>query len=127
MLGYISKKKGISFAQQKADEHRMINLIYRMRSKATHEMTGLGEESFGRSESDYKIMEPYYCNVGRTYIEDGKIVRDNIYELVIPNAFIRNILTDCIDSYLAECSKQCRFPFSHNQMTRKHLLSWYDK
>lgn len=124
ILDYLSRKRGIEFAEQKRKEHQLISLIYRMRSKAVHEMSGLGES---RCFSEYPIpQEPYYRDVGRGYVLNGDFVSDDVCELVIPNAFIRNILQDCIVGYLDECREQKRFPFANNGMTRKHRLSWYD-
>lgn len=124
ILDYIAKRKGPKFAQKKKEEHEFISLIYRMRSKAVHEMSGLGENtSFIKH---LMPQEPYYHDVGRGYVLDGDIVFDDICELVIPNAFIRNILQDCVDGYLDECEKKSRFPFENNSITRKYRLSWYD-
>ena len=123
ILDYIAQKKSSQFAEKKRQEHQFISLIYRMRSKAVHEMSGLGETSFYR---EYLPKEPYYRDVGRGYVLNGDIVSDDICELVIPNAFIRNILQDCVDGYLNECKELKRFPFENNRITRKHRLSWYD-
>ena len=124
ILDYIAKQKGQKFAEKKKEEHQFISLIYRMRSKAVHEMSGLGESTSFRQ---YLMpQEPYYRDVGRSYVLNGNLVSDNVYELVIPNAFIRNILQDCVNCYLEECKEQKRFPFDNNSMLRKHRLSWYD-
>lgn len=125
ILNYIEKKKGPDFAAQKAKEHRLIELIYRMRSKATHEMAGLGQETVLKKQ--HHFMEPYYRDAGRLYVMDNKVVSDDVCELIIPNRFVQAILADCIDGYLTECRDKCREPFSNNGMTRKHLLSWYDR
>lgn len=125
ILDYIERKKGHAFAAKKSEEHQLISLLYRMRSKAVHEMSGLGENLPWNKE--VKPIEPYYHDVGRSYVEDGYLVRDNVVELVIPNIFVRNILADCIDGYLTDCLENKRFPFSNNCLTRKHRLSWYDK
>lgn len=123
ILDYIAQKKSSQFAEKKRQEHQFISLIYRMRSKAVHEMSRLGETSFYR---EHLPKEPYYRDVGRGYVLNGDIVSDDICELVIPNAFIRNILQDCVDGYLNECRELKRFPFENNRITRKHRLSWYD-
>ena len=97
-----------------------------MRSKAVHEMSGLGEN--WRSEGKHHLpKEPYYRDVGRDYVQGEEWVSDNVIELVIPNVFVRNILADCIDGYLEDCSNDKRFPFSNNHMTRKPNLTWYDR
>lgn len=125
ILDHIKTKKGADFAEKKAKEHQVISLLYRMRSKAVHEMSGLGQSM--NFHSELKPKEPYYRDVGRSYVEGENIVSDDVVELVIPNVFIRSILLDCIDGYLAECREKRRFPFSNNHMTRKPNLSWYDR
>lgn len=125
ILDYISKKKGPECAEKKKREHQFISLIYRMRSKAVHEMSGLGESA--SFIQHLMPQEPYYHDVARGYVLNGNVVSDDVYELVIPNAFIRNVLQDCVNGYLQECREQKRFPFDNNDMLRKHRLSWYDK
>ena len=124
ILDYISQKIRPEFADKKKREHQLISLIYRMRSKAVHEMSGLGESRC--SLQYFTPQEPYYRDVGRGYVLNGDWVSDDICELMIPNVFIRNILQDCAAGYLDECREQKRFPFANNGMTRKHRLSWYD-
>lgn len=126
VLGYVRQKKNAQYAEKLAKEHRLINLIYRMRSKAVHEMSGLGE-TWSIEEKDFKPTEPYYRDVNRTYVDGNELVSDDVIELVIPNVFIRTILVDCIEGYLTNCKVMRRLPFSNNQLTRKHELSWYDK
>lgn len=125
ILRYIEQKKGTNVANKFAHEHQLISLLYRMRSKAVHEMSGLGE-AWHNEEKHMQPTEPYYRDVGRGYVQGDEWVSDNAIELVIPNAFIRNILVDCIEGYLFDCEEAKRFPFSNNHMTRKHKLSWYD-
>jgi hypothetical protein len=125
ILQYIEQKKGADAATKLAQEHQMISLLYRMRSKAVHEMSGLGE--VWHNEGKHMMpTEPYYRDVGRGYVQGEELISDNAIELVIPNVFIRNILADCIEGYLEDCKIAKRFPFSHNHMTRKSKLSWYD-
>ena len=124
ILDYISQKISPEFAEKKKREHQLISLIYRMRSKAVHEMSDLGESRC--SLQYFTPQEPYYRDVGRGYVLNGDWVSDDICELMIPNVFIRNILHDCAAGYLDECREQKRFPFANNGMTRKHRLSWYD-
>lgn len=126
ILAYVEKKKGHDFAARMKKDHQLISLLYRMRSKAVHEMSGLGEV-WKPEKRDFMPSEPYYRDVGRCYVQDGTWVSDDVIELVIPNAFVRNILSDCIEGYLSDCKDTKRFPFSNNHMTRKHVLSWYDK
>lgn len=124
ILTYISQKKGPQFAEKMMREHQMISLLYRMRSKAVHEMSSLGQRLQGNER--FAPTEPYYRDVGRLYVLNGDVVSDNAYELIIPNAFIRNILQDCVDGYLSACREKKRFPFENNSMSRKYRLTWYD-
>ena len=125
ILDYIEKKKGVDFAHKMIKEHQFISLIYRMRSKAVHEMSGLGETISRRNELCPK--EPYYIDMSRMYVQGEDVVSDDVIELIIPNIFLRNILEDCIEGYLKDCAEDNRFPFSNNHITRKFRLSWYDK
>ncbi len=125
ILDYIERKMGKPYADKKAQEHQLITLLYRMRSKAVHEMSGLGES---RTDlPDLRPVVPYYRDVGRGYVLDGNWVSDNVIELVFPNVFIRSILVDCINGYLEACKANRHFPFSNNGITRKPNLTWYDK
>ena len=125
ILDYIVRKNGPEFAAKKSKDHQLISLLYRMRSKAVHEMSGLGQSL--RLHKELKPSEPYYREVGRSYVENEHWVHDDVIELVVPNIFVRNILVDCINGYLADCLENKRLPFSNNCLTRKHRLSWYDK
>lgn len=122
ILDYL-KKKEINI--YKKEEHEFVSLIYRMRSKAVHEMSRHGKENccFDQELPD----EPYYRQVMRGYKLEESIVLDEVVELIIPNKFIRKILVDCIEGYIAECIENKREPFSNNRLTRKFRLSWYDK
>ena len=126
ILIYIEGKKGKEYSAKLAKDHQFISLLYRMRSKAVHEMSGLGE-IWNLEKKDRIPEEPYYRDVGRGYVQEDEWVSDDVIELVIPNKFVRNILADCIEGYLADCKNLKRFPFSNNHMTRKHKLSWYDR
>lgn len=126
ILSYIETKQGGDFVAKMKKDHQLISLLYRMRSKAVHEMSGLGE-IWHLEKKGPTPTEPYYRDVGRGYVLGDEWVSDNVIELVIPNIFVRNILADCIDGYLLDCKENKRFPFSNNHMTRKHKLSWYDK
>lgn len=125
ILNYIEKKEGSDYRKKKEREHSFISLIYRMRSKAVHEMSGLGRPL---GFEDHRAQtEPYYLDTDRIYVANGNVVRDHVFELVIPNVFIRGILEDCITGYLEDCQSQHRHPFSNDGITRKCWLSWYDK
>ena len=125
ILAYIKDKLAPDIYEKRKKEHQFIRLLYRMRSKCVHEMTGLGESM--RFNEEAKPAEPYYRDLTRCYVEDGYYHSEDVIELVIPNGFVRNILADCINGYLEECLVNKRVPFSNNHIKRKHKLSWYDK
>ena len=124
ILEYIKNEYGKDLADKLEKEHKIISLIYRMRSKAVHEMSGLGESS--AKTKDMYPNTPHYRDVSRIYVYEGNVVSDDVVELVIPNHFLRNILSDCIDGYLEDCKKNKRAPFSNNKIYRLNNLSWYD-
>ena len=123
ILWYVKNKKGVDIAQKYAEDHRLISLIYKMRSKAVHEMSGIGR-SIKALDGDLP-NEPYYMDIDRMDVDGEYIVAKNIIELVIPNSFLFNILKDCVDGYLSDCELNRRKPFSNN-IKRKCHLSWYD-
>ena len=110
---------------RKLERHRLIRLIYRLRSKVTHELSALGDEH--PLMKPYQCGEPYYREVGRKYIEDGNVVSDHVYELIIPNEFIREIMLDCMDHYLMECVENDHAPFENNSFMRRFRITWYDR
>ena len=124
-LDFVLVKDVIHSISKKEKGHKFVSLIYRMRSKAVHEMSkhGKGDPFFDKELPE----EPYYRQIMRGYKQDGKFAHDEVVELIIPNKFIRKILVDCIDGYIAECKENKRRPFSNNRLTRKFRLSWYDQ
>ena len=121
---YLKRKYSEGSVENVLHEHKLISLIYRMRSKAVHEMSGLGE-SFMKM-IDVFPNEPYYRDVSRLYVYEGNVVSDDVFELVIPNKFLRNILSDCIEGYLEDCKIDKHSPFSNNNISRLYRLSWHD-
>ncbi len=121
----LRKTKSEEHVTRKLERHRLIRLIYRLRSKVTHEMSALGDEH--PLMKPYQSGEPYYREVGRKYIEDGNVVSDHVYELIIPNVFIREIMLDCMDHYLTECAENDHAPFENNSFMRRFRITWYDR
>ncbi|MGN0961565.1 MAG: hypothetical protein ACI4PF_05150, partial [Christensenellales bacterium] len=74
ILKYLSNKYGKEFATSIAKDHQIISLIYQMRNKAVHEMSGLGESL--KKTIDMYPNEPYYRDVGRLYIHEDNVVSD---------------------------------------------------
>ena len=127
LLKYIQKKDSSGKKLDKLKKkHTLLNLIYTRRSKLVHEMNNLGGEKFWESEN--KFREPYYRKMGRLYEYDGDIVFDNVFQLVIPNKFLSDLATICINNYLDYCIDNNQYPFKNNMnFCRRVELSWTDE
>lgn len=118
------ESKGIQNINNYKIKHRYVDLLYKMRSKLSHELSASGSVlpmGMGEAES-----LPYYMSVSRVYSIDEKIIEDDIWELVVPVGFIEQLLRDCLDNYLKFCEETLRDPFSNNKFERKFRLAWYD-
>lgn len=125
ILSIIERQEGSKIKERYRERHKFISLLYKMRSKAVHELSSLGSE-IKFDKDDCKKL-PYYRFAGRMYEKDGFVVSDNIYELVIPNEFIYDLALNCIDNYLEYCINQKRLPFKNNSnFSRKVCLAWTD-
>lgn len=128
LLKYISGKESVSEKQfeKLKSNHTLLNLIYTRRSKLVHEMSNLGGEYSWEKEKGY--AEPYYREMGRLYEAKGNIVYDNVFQLVIPNAFICDLATICINNYLDYCDDRKQYPFKNNMnYCRRVGLTWVDQ
>lgn len=103
--------------------HRMINLIYKMRSKAVHELSPLGMEScYALNEG---LDKPHYRDVLRLFKSDDNIASSNVFELVIPSDFIYLLTQNVVDNYLDWCDEEQRMPFENNSNFKRLVsISW---
>lgn len=116
--------KGVQNIDDYQRKHRYVDLLYKMRSKLSHELSTSGSVSpMGLGEVE---PLPYYISVSRVYSIDEEIKEDDIWELVVPVEFIEQLLLDCLDNYLEFCKETQRDPFSNNKFERKFRLAWYD-
>jgi len=116
--------KGQPYIDEYKRKHRYVDLLYKMRSKLSHELSTSGSISpMGLGEL---VPLPYYLSVSRVYSIDENIIEDDIWELVIPVEFIERLLRDCLGNYLKFCRETQRDPFSNNKFERKFRLAWYD-
>ena len=116
--------KGLQNIDDYKRKHRYVDLLYKMRSKLSHELSTSGSISpMGLGE---KEPLPYYISVSRVYSIDDEIIEDDIWELVVPVEFIEQLLRDCLCNYLSFCKEKQRDPFSNNKFERKFRLAWYD-
>ena len=126
LLKLIERDYGANIAERFKKRHTLINLLYKMRSKSVHELSRMGGANKWEIQAGYD--EPFYRDLGRIYTRNGKIVCDNIFELVFPNGFIYNLAVNVIGNYLNECDKQQRLPFENNSNFRRDVTyTWNDK
>lgn len=105
-------------------KHRYVDLLYKMRSKLSHELSTSGSLILpGLGESE---ILPFYMSVTRLYNLDGEPFEDNIWELTVPVEFIEELLINCLENYLKFCMESQRDPFENNKFERKFRLAWYD-
>ena len=123
LLRLIERDKGSKEANKYRRKHSLIFLLYKMRSKAVHELSRMGRDNKWETNHD----EPFYRDVKRIYTRDGNIVSDDVLELVFPNKFIYNLALNVIENYLSECEKQQRLPFENNSnFKRGVVITWND-
>lgn len=108
-------KDMINFAnnnQINTDKHRYINLIYKCRSKLTHEFIDIG--------SHFKCLE---SNETINYLSCGKFKSDDIdWKISIPYSFLKNLFIECLDGYISYCKNKKIDPFENS----KDYMYWYE-
>ena len=113
------------FKEEKANnllkDHRYVDLLYRLRCRASHEFSQSG---ISKNENH---AEPYYISCYRVYVKDENIVEDNVWKLNIPSKFLKELCLNCIDNYLEECLNTNSLPVSNDGMGRLCELSWYNR
>lgn len=124
LLAYIQQNCDEKLCSRLFKEHSVVRLLYQMRSKIVHELSGLGSEN--KWDKNDKKVEPYYRDMGRMYVYDGNVISDDVYELVFPVSFIRSLAENCIYNYLDICMIEHRYPFSREWPKRNMTLCWYD-
>jgi hypothetical protein len=116
--------KGVQKIEIYKTKHRYVNLLFKMRSKISHELSAPSSVSpMGLGEAE---PIPYYMSVSRVYNIDENIIKDDIWELAVPVEFIEQLLRECLGNYLDFCKETQRDPFSNNKFERKFRLAWYD-
>lgn len=107
--------KGMNLNQidpKRVDKHSYIKLLYKHRSKVTHEAQSTG---LIRVESENKYDIPiYFCY-------------ENYWQLVFPYEFLKKLFLDCINNYLQYQKQHNLDPFENNdENLRKSLYAFYD-
>ncbi|MBR5471585.1 MAG: hypothetical protein IKU81_05685 [Oscillibacter sp.] len=117
----ITEAKGEEYANKKATEHRYIDLLYRVRCRLSHEF------SAPHMSLKQNAHEPYYINCSRQYVTKTGIVSDEVWKLLFPTCFIKELCLNCFDNYLEYCLRNHVPPNRHNGMDRFCELSWYSR
>lgn len=113
--------EGAEFCNIKERQHRYVDLLYRMRCRISHELS-ISYMSCKQNET-----EPYYINCSRRYFTAGRIVTDDVWKLLIPVQFLRELCLNCFDNYLKYCVDEGILPGQNNGMDRICELSWHIK
>lgn len=125
LLDLIEKNEGEKGRNRYAEKHKIINLIYKMRSKLVHELGRLGREN--KWEIEEGKAEPFYRAKSRMYEKNEFVVSDDVYELIIPNKFLYDLAVNCINNYLNFCEKENRLPFENNSNFQRSVdITWND-
>lgn len=109
------------YAKRLLKDHRYVDLLYRLRCRASHEFSQSG---ISKNENH---SEPYYISCYRVYVKDENIVEDNVWKLNIPSKFLKDLCLNCVDNYLEECLKTNSLPVANDGMGRLCELSWYNR
>ena len=117
----LSTLKGSEYADKRLKEHRYVDLLYRMRCRLSHEFSA-PHTSFNKSAT-----EPYYINCSRTFLSSGDIIRDQVWKLLFPVCFVKDLCLNCFENYLNYCVENHIPPHVNNGMDRFCELSWYSK
>ena len=117
----ITEEKGEEYADKKVKEHRYVDLLYRMRCRLSHEFSA--HNIVSRKDE----QEPYYINCYRQYATTTGIVSDEVWQLLFPSIFIKELCLNCFENYLEYCLQNNIPPNRNNGMDRFCELSWYNR
>ena len=125
ILTVIRREEGRKEAKNYRRNHSLIHLIYKMRSKAVHELSRMGNEN--KWEIEDGRDEPFYRDMVRLYEFEGNIVSEDFYELVIPNRFIYNLTQNTLSNFFDFCLKEQRLPLENRSNFKRAVdLTWRD-
>ena len=111
--------------KERIQKHKYVRLLYSLRSKLSHEL--FNQHAMLATDIHLLPEYPYYIPCSRAYDKEGERVRDQIWDLVVPVGFIKNLVLECINNYLDYCLKNKNDPFENNRLDRKSITAWYDK
>lgn len=114
-IAIISEAKNI--IPDKCDRHKYGSLIYKYRSKLSHELHSPSHIW----EDEQSITEPFYSYVTNLSIDSEN--QTGTWQLRLPYAYLKRIFVSTIHTYLDDCVKKNRKPFE----THPLYLNWYEK
>ncbi len=115
------KQKGKEYTEKKLKEHQYVDLLYRMRCRLSHEFSA-PRVSYGKV-----IDEPNYINCSRQYVSGGRLVNDEVWYLLFPISFVKDLCLNCFENYLDYCLKEHIPPNKNNGFDRLCELSWHSR
>lgn len=125
ILELIRRDEGRKVVKTYRRNHRLIHLIYKMRSKAVHELSRMGNEN--KWEIEDGRDEPFYRDMVRLYKYEGNIVSEDYYELIIPNQFLYNLARNTLSNYFDYCMREQRLPLANKSNFKRAVdLTWRD-
>ncbi len=116
--------KALGINDRLIKNHKYVHLLYSLRSKLSHELSSHND----MLSTDLHLLSeyPYYVSCFRSYPVDGSIVRDQVWELVVPVGFIKKLALECIKNYLDYSLENKDDPFENDRINRKSHIAWYD-
>ena len=112
--------KGVEFCDSIESKHRYVDLLYRIRCRLSHEF------SSRHTFPNERETQPYYINCYRQYVTKGKIISDEVWQLIYPVKFVQDLCLNCFENYLQYCLDNHVPPGKNNGMDRFCELSWYN-
>lgn len=108
----ILKKMNLSGKEKLKKDHSYIDLIWKNRSKVTHEGQSAGLVHVD-TENEYNT--PIYFDY------------TSYWALIFPYEFLKELFLNCINNYLEKCKNDNLDPFKNNVTSRKSLYAFYDE
>lgn len=99
---------------KRIEQHKYIKLLYKMRSKVSHEQCGY---MWAKVSSKWNEKLPSFISVGSHNVR---------WELGFPYNFVKQLTEECIKNFLEDRKEGNIDPFNNNTDDRKFRLSWVD-
>lgn len=107
------------------EQHRYVDLLYRLRCRLSHE---LGSPfAISNKDVENRNFEPYYQCIYKLDVQNDNAVLYDPWELHYPLCFIRALIHECTHNYIEDCIGKGRDPFLNLEHQRICDLTWYYK